>query len=58
MNSVLQEILFCDNFTHDKPDLLNLNHVRFTYPVYIDEIRLIPKGCDINLSSACHHILG
>jgi hypothetical protein len=32
-------------------EILNLDHIKFAYPVYIDEVRIVPNGCTVGLSN-------
>ncbi|XP_065669251.1 protein virilizer homolog isoform X3 [Hydra vulgaris] len=41
-------LLFCDTFSHDNEQEMQLDLVRFAQPVVITEIRVIPQGCKVH----------
>ncbi|RNA35438.1 virilizer, partial [Brachionus plicatilis] len=50
-----QEILFADDFTHNTTDL-HWDHIKFDHAIQIDQIRIIPDNCLIQLSNGNVHL--
>ncbi|CAF0779967.1 unnamed protein product [Brachionus calyciflorus] len=50
-----QEILFIDDFNHQNSDSVHWDHIKFAHPVYIEQIRIIPDNCLIQLKNGVSH---
>ena len=49
-----QEILFVDDFSHNNNDL-HWDHIKFDHAIQIDEIRILPDNCHIELKNGDVH---